>query len=158
MNVNIPIIFEEVAQTTFQPAAVGGSNSEWIQNFNLTNFGNGGEIVSINVDAVGNPGTAHGIERFSFWIARYDFTPLITSPRTLYHGNRGPSTSDIMFWSGDISAGSTIALDTNHSLYNESFIYPVPYLTGGNLQLAFTTKGIATTTTIKFTIRGRRTQ
>jgi hypothetical protein len=158
MNVYTPIVFEEVVQHTFTPVNVPGTNSEWIQKFNLLNFGNGGEILSINVDMIGNPGLAYGVERFAFWIARYDFSPLITSPRTLYQANRGPSTSQVVLWSGELLAGSTVTFDNYQSVYNESYVYPVPYLTSGNFQLAFTARGINLASTIRFTIRGRRTQ
>jgi hypothetical protein len=158
MNIYTPIIFEEVVQHTFTPNNIFGTDSEWIQKFNLLNFGNGGEILSINVDVVGAPGLGHGIERFSFWISKYDFSSLITGPRTLYQSNRGPSTSDTFLWSGDLLAGSNVTLDKNHSVYNEAYVYPVPYITSPNFQLAFTARGTNLLSTIKFTIRGRRTQ
>jgi len=158
MNIYTPIIFEEVVQYTFTPNNIFGTDSEWIQKFNLLNFGNGGEILSINVDAVGAPGFGHGIERFSFWISKYDFSPLITGPRTLYQSNRGPFTSDTFLWSGELLAGSNVTLDRNHSIYNEAYVYPVPYMTASNFQLAFTARGTNLLSTIRFTIRGRRTQ
>jgi len=158
MNIYTPTIFEESFQFTFTPNNVPGTDSEWIQKFNFLNLGNGGEILSINVDAVGQPGLSHGIERFSFWVAKYDFSSLITGPRTLYQSNRGPSTSDVILWSGEILAGSNISLDKYQSIYSEAYVYPVPYVMASNFQLAFTARGTNLASTIRFTIRGRRTQ
>lgn len=156
MNIYTPIIFEEVVQHTFVPPTyINLIESNWIQNFNLLNFGNGGEILSVDVSAVGNPGLEHGLEKFAFWIARYNFTPLLGAS---YLVNRGPSTSETILSSGDITVRSNLVFNVHQPIYSESFVYPVPYVFGPNFQLAFTARGINLNTTIKFTIRGRRTQ
>jgi len=160
MNTYSPITFEEIKDhMNFTPAAVGGVNSEWIQKFDMQNFGNAGEILSINVEAYGSPGNNHGIARLSFWIANYDFSPLITSPRTQYQANRGPFSNSVILWSGDIAVGGVTPINAYRPIYNEIFSSPIPYIKGaGNIQLAFTCTGSSVTSNIKFTIRGRRTR
>lgn len=156
MNIYTPQIFEEKVQHTFVPPTIATlTNSNWIQNFNLLNFGNGGEILSVDISAIGAPGLEHGIEKFAFWIARYDFTPLLGLP---YQGNRGPSPGEVILSSGEIAVRSNNTFNGHQPIYSESFVYPVPYVFGPNFQLGFTARGINLTTTISFVFRGRRTQ
>jgi hypothetical protein len=156
MNIYTPQIFEEKLQYTFTPPVIANlTNSNWIEKINLLNFGNGGEILSVEVSAVGQPGLDHGLEKFAFWVARYDFTPLIGLS---YQGNRGPSHGDIFLSSGEIAVRSNIALNAHNPIYSQSFINPVPYVFGPNFQLAFTARGVGLSTTINFVFRGRRTQ
>lgn len=160
MNTYNSLIFEEKVNYTFSPSPLSGIDSEWIEKVSLFNFGISGEILSINVSAKGAAAGGHGIQRFAFWIANYDFSPLITSPsRTLYSMNKGPFSQDIVISSGDVLVGSTPALDGYNPIYSTIFKSPVPYINNSTpLQLAFTAEGIATSTIISFTIRGRRVQ
>jgi hypothetical protein len=158
MNTYSPIIFEEIVDHgPFQPATVGGVNSEWIFKYDLQNLGNAGEISSINVEAFGSPGSDHGMSRFSFWIANYNFGPLITSPRTQYQANRGPFSSSVIFWSGDIPVGRELPINAYRPIYSELFSNPITYVKGsGDIQIAMTAVGTAVNTSVKFTIKGRR--
>lgn len=156
MNIYTPQIFEEKIQYTFTPPTlVNLVDSNWIQKIDLIKFGNGGEILSVEVSAVGQPGLGHGLEKFAFWVARYDFGPLIGSS---YQLDRGPSPGEVILSSSEIAVRSNVTLDNHQPIYSESFVYPVPYLFGPNFQLAFTARGVALSTTINFVFKGRRTQ
>lgn len=157
MNSYIPQIFEEKFSWEFQPSSVSAPDSEWIHNFSISSFGNAGELLSVSVDIKGATGVPnHGIERFSFWIANFDFSSLITAPRTNYLTDRGPSSGSVIFSSGEILVGSDSSLDPYRSVYNDIFKSPIPYVSSSLPQLAFTSSGVSSNTEITFIIKGRR--
>jgi len=154
MNSYSSIIFEEKITKVFTPTSVAGLDYEWIEKFNLFKLGNGGEILSIDVNI---SGASHGVQRMGFWLANHDFTPQITSPRTLLSADRGPKTDLIVFYSGHILCGSN-PLNGFISVYNKVFSTPIPYYNDPPIQLAFIADGIPVQSEVNFTIRGRRTQ
>lgn len=158
MNSNSPIIVTDVLSFSFTPAVIAGIGTEWIDQSLISNFGNAGEILEISAYCNGGAGVKHGIRQVSFWIANYDFSPLITGPRTLYATNRGPTREQIVFASGELSAYSDAALDAHMPLYNRFFNYPLPYVSGANFRFGFTAKGEALISNLKIIIKGRRVQ
>lgn len=158
MNSNNPIIVTDVLSFSFSPAVIAGIGTEWIDQSLISNFGNAGEILEISTYCNGGAGVKHGIRQFSFWIANYDFTPLITAPRTSYSSNRGPTREQIVFASGENSAYSDSSLDAYMPLYDRILTAPIPYVAGANFRFAFTAKGEALLSNLKVIIKARRTQ
>jgi len=158
MNSNNSIIVTDVLSFSFTPSVLAGITTEWIDQSLISNFGNAGEILEISTYCNGGAGVKHGIRQFSFWIANYDFTPLITGPRTAYATNRGPTREQIVFASGENSAYSDAALDPYMPLYDRIFSAPIPYVAGANFRFGFTAKGEALVSNLKVIIKARRTQ
>lgn len=158
MNSNNPIIVTDVLSFSFTPSILAGIATEWIDQSLISNFGNAGEILEISAYCNGGVGVKHGIRQFSFWIANYDFSPLITGPRTLYSANRGPTREQVVFASGELSAYSNAALDAYVPLYNKLFSAPLPYVSGADFRFGFTAKGEALISDLKIIIKGRRIQ
>jgi hypothetical protein len=158
MNSNSPIIVTDVLTFSFTPAIMAGITTEWIGQSLISNFGNAGEILEVSSYCNGGPGVRHGIRQFSFWIANYDFSPLITGPRTAYASNRGPTREQVVFASGENSAFSDVNLDPYMPLYDRIFIAPIPYVSGANFRFGFTAKGEVLVSNLKVIIKARRTQ